>query len=85
VHYELRARFEEQALGPRRGRRKRRVRALLARDGDLCWLCGKPLDGDATLDHVVPRSKGGSDALANLKLAHGRCNHRRGNADAAQM
>lgn len=31
-----------------------------------------------TLDHVVPRSLRGVNALTNLLLAHSRCNHRRG-------
>lgn len=33
----------------------------------------------ATLDHIHPRSKGGSDAETNLQLAHAICNKRRGN------
>jgi 5-methylcytosine-specific restriction endonuclease McrA len=64
---------------------KRKVALLRARDGNDCWLCGKPLGGSPggsiTLDHVIPRSKGGSNTLDNLRLAHRRCNHRRGNAD----
>lgn len=37
-------------------------------------------NGFATFDHIVPRSKGGPNALTNLKLAHKRCNGKRGNA-----
>ena len=33
----------------------------------------------ATLDHILPRSKGGSDMRANLQLAHARCNKIKGN------
>lgn len=33
----------------------------------------------ATVDHVVPRSRGGRTELANLRLAHRRCNGSRGN------
>jgi len=33
----------------------------------------------ATLDHIIPRSKGGSDAAENLQLAHARCNKIKGN------
>lgn len=44
--------------------------------GTDCWLCGHP---DATtVDHVHPRSRGGTDALANLRPAHLFCNTGRG-------
>ena len=57
------------------------------RDGWSCWLCGGDIDPHApantanagTLDHLVPRSRGGGSELANLRLAHRRCNVRRGN------
>lgn len=31
-----------------------------------------------TVDHVVPRSKGGNDDIANLRPAHAHCNYARG-------
>jgi 5-methylcytosine-specific restriction endonuclease McrA len=72
----------------RPARLRRRVRE---RDGDECWLCGLTMEfveglraqqpRDATLDHVVPLSKGGTNALANLRLAHFTCNTHRGNED----
>ena len=55
-------------------------RKLLERDGPDCWFCGKPLDDDCTLEHLVPKSKGGGNSLANYALAHRRCN-----ADAADL
>ncbi|MGN6867088.1 MAG: HNH endonuclease [Solirubrobacteraceae bacterium] len=62
--------------------RKRRVRMLLERDGPFCCFCGGPIALDApvgsngalSIDHVGPRSDGGSNALTNLKLAHRGCN-----------
>lgn len=33
----------------------------------------------ATVDHVIPRSLGGSDDLSNLRLAHWSCNRAKGN------
>lgn len=64
-----------------------KVEDLAARDGWVCWLCERPIDPDAivgsparaTVDHVVPKSRGGPTEPANLRLAHARCNGRRGN------
>lgn len=58
---------------------------LAERDGWICWLCGAAVDPDApldaphrgTVDHVVPRSRGGATVPENLRLAHRRCNGRR--------
>lgn len=32
-----------------------------------------------TVEHLVPRSRGGSDDLSNLRVAHHTCNVRKGN------
>lgn len=57
--------------------------ALMVRDGYRCWLCGLPVTRRrATRDHVIPRSKGGKNRASNLRLAHRRCNQRRGNGEA---
>jgi 5-methylcytosine-specific restriction endonuclease McrA len=61
------------------GDRNRKIARILARDGDDCCYCGKPLGDDMTLEHRVAKSRGGSDDLENLKLAHARCNHEVGN------
>jgi len=51
-----------------------------------CIHCRKaivvPLDAreppSATLEHIVPRNHGGTDALDNLALSCARCNHQKG-------
>ena len=48
-----------------------------------CWICRLPF-GDhphlaRTIDHFVPRSKGGGNELDNLRYAHRFCNQQRGN------
>jgi 5-methylcytosine-specific restriction endonuclease McrA len=52
------------------------VATVVARDHGVCWLCGRP--GANSADHVVPHSRGGTDALENLRAAHLACNLRRG-------
>lgn len=57
------------------------------RDEWTCHLCGEQVDETlprlaakgASLDHVIPLSKGGTDDPENLKLAHFICNVRKGN------
>jgi hypothetical protein len=61
-----------------RVRRPADVRALLARDGDRCFLCREPLGEDISVEHLVPVAVGGPNHLANKALAHGRCNLRMG-------
>lgn len=52
--------------------------AVLNRDGYRCCWCG----GRATTaEHIVPRSRGGSDDLGNLAAACLPCNASRGNRD----
>jgi 5-methylcytosine-specific restriction endonuclease McrA len=50
---------------------------LLHRDGHMCQYCGYTGD-DLTLDHVVPRSRGGQDTWENIVVACVRCNVRKG-------
>lgn len=68
-------------------RRREFVALIRQRDGDCCVHCGGALGEDATLEHVVPRSRGGENTLSNLALAHGKCNEqsaRGGGMDAEQ-
>lgn len=61
-------------------------RAIYVRDGWVCQICGEGTSrrftaGDPwspTLDHIVPRARGGSDDAVNLRLAHSWCNSVRG-------
>lgn len=46
-----------------------------------CALCGMPIAFDeATLDHKIPISRGGSNRIANLQLAHLLCNQYKGDS-----
>lgn len=59
--------------------------ALYERDAWVCQLCAEPVDPlltttnpnddwAASLDHIVPRTHGGTDDDGNLRLAHRWCN-----------
>jgi 5-methylcytosine-specific restriction endonuclease McrA len=52
-------------------------REVFVRDGHACQYCGRQV-ARMTLDHVVPRHRGGSHSWDNLVAACGDCNHRKG-------
>ena len=64
---------------------------IFERDGWTCALCHQPIDPDlmwpdpacATLDHIVPLSKGGQHTLDNVQAAHARCNISKGDDRAS--
>ena len=64
---------------------KRRIsrRALFARDGWRCVYCGTS-GGRLTLDHVVPRSRGGDSVWENVVTACAPCNLRKGDRTLEQ-
>jgi HNH endonuclease len=62
---------------PRMALRPTRANIML-RDEDTCQYCGKHLR-DLTLDHVIPRSRGGQSTWENLVACCRSCNGRKGN------
>jgi len=63
---------------PRTVKRRISRRVLFARDGWRCVYCGTA-GGRLTLDHVVPRSRGGDSTWENVVTACAPCNLRKGN------
>lgn len=61
-------------------------RNLMMRDKHTCQYCGTRT-GPLTIDHVIPRKKGGSDTWENLVIACIKCNLLKGNRtpEEAQM
>ncbi len=57
---------------------------LLEKFGRKCAYCGK---GDTVLEieHIIPRSRGGSNRVSNLTLACHECNQRKGNQTAVEF
>lgn len=58
-------------------RRRLSRRAVFYRDGFKCQYCGRE-GKDLTIDHVLPRSKGGPHIWENVVSACIPCNHRKG-------
>ncbi len=69
----------------------RKRRALLERDGLNCQECGVEMKVDmetgqidiklskgATIDHIRPKSQGGTNQLENLQLLCKQCNNQKG-------
>ena len=53
----------------------RGFRGVLERDGHTCQYCGGKA---ATIDHVMPKSRGGTNSPGNLCAACTRCNSKKG-------
>lgn len=70
--------------GKWRGKRELRLKmyaSLKGLHGGVvpCFLCRRPVRfEDSSLEHIVPRSQGGSDTRDNLAISHRRCNFKRG-------
>jgi 5-methylcytosine-specific restriction endonuclease McrA len=57
-------------------------KGVLARDGHRCVYCSAPA---TSLDHVVPRSRGGEHVWENVVAACGRCNHVKGDRTVSDL
>jgi 5-methylcytosine-specific restriction endonuclease McrA len=57
-------------------RRKITRRAVFARDSWTCQYCGSR--SNLTVDHVIPRSKGGTSSWDNIVASCAPCNRRKG-------
>ena len=57
-------------------------KGVLARDGHRCVYCGAAA---TSLDHVVPRSRGGPHVWENVVAACSRCNHAKADRSVADL
>lgn len=80
-------------------RRRRIRRQLLRKYGPYCQICllkglsepealidlelEKQEGRSWSIDHIIPRSRGGKDEIDNLQPTHYECNHSRGNMSLA--
>lgn len=59
----------------RRPTYKKEKIALIKRDGTRCFFCGKELEDDITLEHLIALNNGGLNNLSNMVLMHEKCNN----------
>jgi|TARA_B100000282_G_scaffold88509_1_gene61873 5-methylcytosine-specific restriction endonuclease McrA len=60
-------------------------REIILRDNNQCQYCSIELPSDKlTLDHIVPKSKGGKNTWDNLVAACKKCNQKKGNRTPEQ-
>ena len=60
--------------------------SIFLRDKDICQYCGKGLHRkDRTLDHIVPRSKGGATSYMNCVASCRKCNQKKGDKAAHEV
>ena len=67
-----------------RDQRRRRItrRAVFARDSWTCQYCGTT--SHLTVDHVIPRSRGGPSEWENIVTSCAPCNRRKGNRSTSE-
>lgn len=58
---------------------------LIARDKGLCGYCGVHVGNRGTIDHIVPRSKGGKHDWTNVVTACSPCNSKKDDKTLAQL
>ena len=64
------------AARAKRGKRKVTKSILYERDEKCCQYCGKPLKkSEVTIDHIIPKSRGGNNSWKNLVVSCTRCNN----------
>lgn len=77
--------LRQDRIGSHRQSYQRNRKIILATQ-DVCGICGQPVDKQlpstdpmsATIDHIIPISKGGHPSdLNNLQLAHWCCNRQK--------
>lgn len=62
-----------------RAKRSMSRKGIMLRDGNVCQYCKRRYQsGDLTLDHVMPKSRGGASTWENLATSCKPCNNRKG-------
>jgi len=59
-------------------------RNLMIRDNFTCQYCGKKLNKDSSIDHIIPKSKGGKSTFENTVASCIPCNCKKNNHTCAE-
>jgi 5-methylcytosine-specific restriction endonuclease McrA len=79
-------RLKHQAITRKRGRSQFSKKKIAGLWGYHCAYCYKPVKGrDATIDHVIPRARGGKDTWENCVLACRKCNLTKGTKSLEEL
>lgn len=79
----IRLRFYVSMPLSRTAREKPTKAAIYRRDNNTCQYCGSTRS--LTIDHVIPRCRGGDSSWTNLTLACATCNTRKGSKTPEQV
>ena len=61
-------------------------KAIFVRDNCQCQYCGKTLrHSQLTIDHIIPRAKGGTSCFLNCVTSCGPCNHSKGHKNVHEF
>jgi len=74
-HKRYSERSPQRSRCSRKRRRKNMLSALLSKHGSICWYCSVELTDVIHIDHVIPKSSGGSNSIENRALTCTMCNH----------
>jgi len=56
---------------------------VIARDAGICQICHRLVTGRGDVDHIIPKARGGTDAMENLQYVHAECHSRKTVAENA--
>lgn len=57
--------------------KKVRIFKVVARDGAVCKHCGESDSKKLTIDHVVPKHKGGLNTIENMQILCRKCHDKK--------
>ena len=77
---------KQKTIAPRKIESKEVRREVYAKGGGVCEICGRPLEySEMTIDHDVPRIRGGENSLDNYRCVCEECNKFKGSSTNKEL